>query len=234
MYIYFIKNTITNNFYVGSSIEPEKRLHRHFYELRKGVHSNTYLQRAFDKYGESSLQTEYYKSIYDTRQEEQEIIDESFDSGILYNLSRNVVLSDLEAHRKNLSESLKGRDKNIGFTGKKHTKDTKIKMSLKHKGRVFTDEHKDKIRKSLKGQKFSDERKKNISKSCKNRTHKNLVRYKIDGVIYESSKDAALKLGVSTGTILYWFRTGRDNIERLGSIKEKELGIDDMYKNKRR
>ena len=53
--IYQIVNTITQNRYVGSSVNLEKRRAQHFSELRKGNHSNQRLQRAWDKYGQASF-----------------------------------------------------------------------------------------------------------------------------------------------------------------------------------
>lgn len=52
---YEIINTITNNRYLGSSIDVIARLRHHRSELRGGYHKNSRLQRAFNKYGESSF-----------------------------------------------------------------------------------------------------------------------------------------------------------------------------------
>lgn len=54
--IYGILNTITSKWYIGSSIELSKRMGRHLWELRKGVHHSAKLQRSFDKHGESAFQ----------------------------------------------------------------------------------------------------------------------------------------------------------------------------------
>lgn len=48
------------------------------------------------------------------------------------------------------------------FKGKKHTSETKKKMSFIKKGRTFTEEHKRKISEALKGRKLSEEHKLNI------------------------------------------------------------------------
>lgn len=53
--IYQILNTTTNDCYVGSSANIAQRRIRHFSELRHGKHINQYLQRAWDKYGETSF-----------------------------------------------------------------------------------------------------------------------------------------------------------------------------------
>lgn len=53
--IYQIRNVVNGKVYVGSSVNLVKRRHTHFNELRKGIHTNGYLQRAFNKYGETNF-----------------------------------------------------------------------------------------------------------------------------------------------------------------------------------
>ena len=53
--IYSIINTINNKMYIGSSKHLSKRKTRHFYDLRNNKHHNVILQRAFEKYGETSF-----------------------------------------------------------------------------------------------------------------------------------------------------------------------------------
>lgn len=54
--VYGILNTITNKWYIGSSIELSRRFGRHLWELRKGIHHSQKLQRSFDKHGEGAFQ----------------------------------------------------------------------------------------------------------------------------------------------------------------------------------
>lgn len=56
--IYSIVNKIDGKRYIGQSIDIETRIKRHFRELRNRNHHSKYLQRAFDKYGEESFETE--------------------------------------------------------------------------------------------------------------------------------------------------------------------------------
>jgi group I intron endonuclease len=49
--IYGIENTITDKWYIGSSVELSKRFSRHLWELRSGRHHSDKLQRSFDKHG---------------------------------------------------------------------------------------------------------------------------------------------------------------------------------------
>lgn len=53
--IYRIVNTITSDFYIGSSAYVYSRKSEHFQRLRKGIHANIHLQRAWNKYGEEAF-----------------------------------------------------------------------------------------------------------------------------------------------------------------------------------
>ena len=77
--IYTITNKQNNNQYVGSTKDYTKRKKRHITDLRNGVHHSQYLQRAFDKHGESSFEFSVYKELSDScdqfLEEELAIID---------------------------------------------------------------------------------------------------------------------------------------------------------------
>ncbi|WP_257352355.1 GIY-YIG nuclease family protein [Pseudalkalibacillus decolorationis] len=51
--IYKIVNKKNKMFYLGRSIDIEKRFTRHIYELRKNSHHCDFLQMAWNKYGEN-------------------------------------------------------------------------------------------------------------------------------------------------------------------------------------
>jgi len=54
--IYEIRNLLNSHIYIGSSISIEKRWYHHIYTLDKKTHKNRYLQRAWNKYGESNFE----------------------------------------------------------------------------------------------------------------------------------------------------------------------------------
>jgi group I intron endonuclease len=54
--VYVIKQLSTGRLYVGSSVNVSRREYQHFLTLRNGTHFNKFLQRAFDKYGESDFE----------------------------------------------------------------------------------------------------------------------------------------------------------------------------------
>lgn len=54
--IYAIRNTVTGNMYVGSTIEPRRRWNVHRCNLRSGKHTSFVLQRAWDKHSEMAFE----------------------------------------------------------------------------------------------------------------------------------------------------------------------------------
>ena len=66
--VYVIENHITGDVYVGSTCTFQKRIRRHFNELRQGIHHSTYLQRAFTKYGESAFTARMIEEVADKRE----------------------------------------------------------------------------------------------------------------------------------------------------------------------
>ena len=53
--IYYIKNITNNKLYIGNSANIGNRFCRHVSALRGGYHTNTHLQHAWTKYGESNF-----------------------------------------------------------------------------------------------------------------------------------------------------------------------------------
>lgn len=53
--IYQIVNVLTGFRYIGSTENFSKRKRAHLYRLRKHIHENLHLQRAWDKYGEEAF-----------------------------------------------------------------------------------------------------------------------------------------------------------------------------------
>jgi group I intron endonuclease len=57
--VYKIRNLVNGRLYVGSSKDIQVRWAEHRTDLRKGVHVNPHLQRAWNKYGEGSFAFEF-------------------------------------------------------------------------------------------------------------------------------------------------------------------------------
>lgn len=94
--IYKIITLHNNKYYIGSSIDIEKRWRDHLSKMRMQKHANTYLQNIYNKYGESDFAFVVLLEMPDAsnieiRQKEQEFLDKIFqeDKNNIYNLARD-------------------------------------------------------------------------------------------------------------------------------------------------
>ncbi len=144
--IYKIVNKVNGKYYVGSSVDSEKRWKGHRSELGRGIHCNVYFQNAWNKYGEESFILIFVEEVLGGREarqfREQDYLDEGFAQDILYNLATNAEGG-----------------------GNIPTQETRDKMSKSHTGRVIT--WGDKISKAKTGHEVSDEQRLAQSKSMK-------------------------------------------------------------------
>jgi group I intron endonuclease len=141
--IYKILNIKNNKFYIGSAVNLIKRKNQHFSNLRHCIHPNIHLQRSFTKHGQSSFQfiilERCDKSILIKR--EQFYIDTLNPT---YNICR------IAGSCLGTSPSLTTRLKiSIKSKGRLHTTESKIKMSIFAKGRKMTEKQKKDIASTL-------------------------------------------------------------------------------------
>lgn len=61
--IYTIKNRVTGKMYVGSSMNPKKRVSFHLYSLKKGDHHSAKLQNSWNKHGSEVFECNIAESI---------------------------------------------------------------------------------------------------------------------------------------------------------------------------
>lgn len=111
--IYRIINTQNNKSYVGSAVNLRVRLHRHLYELRKLIHPNKYLQRAFNKAAVDNFKVEILEIFEYIEYKELLTIEKYYI--LKYNTLKkgyNLML-DTSAHFKNLNVSEKHIKDNI-------------------------------------------------------------------------------------------------------------------------
>ena len=153
--VYTLINKVTGSVYVGSTVNLRKRRIKHFTELRKKKHANLHLQRSFDKYGEMVFVFTVIKlcPIKEARIIEQIFLDSLWGKQSFLNVSRIVdkpnegrKLSEVHKSRIGLANalSLKGNtpwNKGLvgvqqgAMAGKKHTEETKNKMSIAKMGK---------------------------------------------------------------------------------------------------
>lgn len=156
--VHFIVNTIDNKFYVGHSSNIFKRFLSHKSYLRRNIHHCSFLQRAWNKYGEDNFDFRVFK-LCNTVEEsillEQRFIDHC---KTLYNtskeanlggdlisnhLNRTEIISKIKITMKLYMSNLSKEEKVIKFGqpgefnpmfGKNHSDETKNIISLKKLG----------------------------------------------------------------------------------------------------
>lgn len=148
--IYEIENTVNGKRYIGSSSNIRKRLADHRNFLRKNNHNNEHLQCAWNKYGEDKF---VYDMVHTCSKDtlllcEQWVIDQYDFNKELYNMGKKTMSA---------------------MTGRKHSAETKLKMSISQSKRVFTEEHKRNIAISKIGRKVCEQGRLNMSASQKGR-----------------------------------------------------------------
>lgn len=110
--IYKIENQATGDLYIGSCFDFVERKRRHLRDLRNNTHHSRYLQRAWNKYGESTFSFD----ILEECEKEDCILKEQYYFEQLkpkYNMcpvaGRSTGYKHSKATLKKISQSLKGR-----------------------------------------------------------------------------------------------------------------------------
>ena len=170
--IYKITCTANGKFYVGSTDNFRRRWSVHLRELRGQYHHSIYLQRSFNKYGETSLTFEVLEfvmpfALIDREDYWLKKLHPFGDSGFNTSKQANAPMGGRkhtpEAKAK-IAESSKGRKH---LLGRKQSQDVIDKRVAKLIGRTCSQETSEKIRKANKGRKMSPEACANIGKSKK-------------------------------------------------------------------
>lgn len=197
--IYYIKNTLNNNMYIGQSVNIKARFCAHRSSLKNNKHYNEKLQEDFNKYGMDIFELGILEEC------ESEFLDELEQ---YYIKKYNTV----ESGYNNASGGLKGF---------KSSEETKLKVSLNHAD--VSGENNPSYGKTIKqrmGDNY-DEWLKNIRmankrfignqnwKFVKNRPMKPCVLYDVYGIKvkrYEKAKDCAKDFGFTSTSIGKWIK----------------------------
>jgi len=133
--IYSILNKKDGKIYVGQSINPKKRLAQHKSNLRGNYHRNTHLQRAWNKYGESSFEFGILENCSDESLNDNEtwwinyFDSTNQDKGYNYESGGNSDYKVSDESRKKMSQNhFDVSGENNPFYGKKHSEESLRKM----------------------------------------------------------------------------------------------------------
>ena len=181
--IYIIKNLIDGKVYVGQSKDVRKRLSHHKAYLRRGVHYNTYLQRAFRKHGEKAFKFGVVCKCPEDELDERERgwIDwyQSTDRKHGYNreLGGNAKKIIAEETRRKISKIAHNRSAEtkhkISEAAKRRqpiSNETRHRMSESQKGRTHNDETRRKISNALKGRTLPEKHRSKALEASKSRS----------------------------------------------------------------
>ena len=171
--IYTITNTITGDYYLGSSNDIGQRIRNHRWLLSKNAHHNPHLQNVWNKYGEQAFE---FKVLLLCDVERKLIIEQGF--------------LDLFKPAYNLAVCA-----SAVMQGRSHTEEARAKMSNAHMGHTHTDEAKRKISEAQignthnLGRKQTEEHKRKNSDAQKGNTY---------AVGYKHTDEARAKISEAT------------------------------------
>lgn len=214
-YIYMIMNIVTGDFYIGSTINIDRRKLIHFCDLRHNRHHSPILQNSFNKHGENNIVFEVIETVdaidlQDILEREQFYIDTLHPRFNVCKIAGSPLgIRHTEQSRLNMS---------VAHLGKKLSDENIAKRTIKQSGtnhygygKNRADETKNKISKKLKeyytehsahnkGGTISAEQRNKISKKLV----KPVIQYTKDMVYvkeWESGKLAGLLLKIQPGAI---------------------------------
>lgn len=182
--VYTITNIITRHIYVGCTKRTfNVRWGLHKRQLKTGIHNNTYLQRAWDMYGEENFLFE----ILEECKEEYLYSEEHYWATLLNVHNRKYGYNLKPTHPNNISlTSLETRDK----------------IRTKAIGRKWSEEYKQLFRQNQIGKKHSEEHKNKAAKG----KYKPILQYSLDGTFikeWDSGKSASISLNLNTSNITF-------------------------------
>lgn len=241
--VYKIVNIITNDCYIGSSININKRWSEHKRTLKNGNHHSIILQRAYDKYGNDNFK---YIIILECNKNDILIFEQKYFD--LFNPKYNILKIAGNRTGKKHSNETKEKLRNINL-GKKRdhlSSETKALISKANKGRVFTIDQRSKMSKSKLGKKRSEitnEKLKQYITSDKMREMqiKTVEKRKLNGtyLMSQDCKDALSKansvevicVNYMTNEIIYAFESYKKAAEFLN---KSEVTLWRMIKNNKK
>jgi group I intron endonuclease len=151
--IYKITNLINKKFYIGSSSNISRRWVNHKCNLNRKDHHNKHLQRAWDKYGKGSFSFEILEICNKDNllEREQWYLDnlKPWVKDIGYNISKKAEafidgywLGKKRFHMMGKNNPIYKNNINLSgeknpFHGKRHTEETKLKLSMKNGKSIF-------------------------------------------------------------------------------------------------
>lgn len=162
--IYKITNTVTGDFYIGSSVNLYNRIKKHRYSLIGNYHTNSHLQNSWNKHGTDCFEfsiLEYCDKELLLEREQSYINTQKPSYNICPIAGNSLGFKHSEESKQKISQAQKGRPSNT--LGKHFSEEAKQNISIAHMGHVHTEEHKQHISEANKGRVVTKETRKKIS-----------------------------------------------------------------------
>lgn len=192
-------------FYIGQSINIDKRFKKHINRAKSNKHENNIIQNLYNKYQEPQIEVLELCDVEVLDSLEQSYLDQYYGKEFCCNIcaiasstkgykhtdeSKKIIgkKSKLKVFTEEYREKLRNRSVNKSMLGKLHTDEAKQKMSDSRKGKSHSEEHLN-----------------NLRKSAKTAFRKN-ARILIDnntGTEYESIREAGRQLNIERSTLAY-------------------------------
>lgn len=167
--IYTITNKIDNKVYIGYSDSVYSRLNNHKNNLLKNKHINSYLQNAWNKYGEDNFKfeilEEYDKEFLQSMENYWCNMLNAHNRKYGYNIEPTNPERRIIAEETKLKIAEANRNKIV-------SQETRIKQGNSRRGKKHTQETKDKIANNNRIRSISEETRLKMSESAKKRIEK--------------------------------------------------------------
>ena len=211
--IYMIENTITGKAYIGQTVNYNKRKSEHINALKRNRHSNRYLQRSWNKHGETAFRFTRIAKCAAEQLDELEIwYIQQFNTFAPngYNLTKGGDgargLKWSPESRKARSLAMKGKrtGANAPWFGKTHTDETREKLRRATSSLWKNEEFRKRQIEAHTGKKQSEETRRKRSAALKgNKNNKRARRFRCveTGVEYESFGQIDLGFKVDNAAI---------------------------------
>lgn len=176
--VYLIINLSNSKYYIGSAKNLRHRMRNHFNDLKKGIHKNIHLQRAFNKNPNAFIMV---------------MIEKVNDPENLTPTEQKWMI-DLNVHEKTVCYNILNEANSL--LGFKHSDETKRKISELQIGKKLTKEHKKNISEGCKGRTWK------TNKPAKNRVRVMQIDLMGNEIkTWESISEASINLNLSIAHI---------------------------------
>ena len=222
--IYLIHCIPNDTWYVGSAKNFKNRFCAHLGELFGGKHRNSHMQHSFNKYGKEAFQFieylrlgEYNKNEYFS--EENKVIEEFRQNGRkLFNIAKaeggwtyatekrkheiaEKISNSLKAANSILSDEERSEKYGKGKKGIPLTDDRRATLSNFWKGKEKSPETKKRMSEAQKGTAHTKENGRKVGKSNIGKKPPNMRRVMVDGIEFNSLKEAADHFKITSSAI---------------------------------